>query len=114
MKITEEEYQKLKTRPRGKTKPPAPTEAEIQTTIRQFLEWRGWFVYKNHQSMGSHKGIADLTAIKDHQVVWVEIKSKKGNLSGWQQQFKEEILAHGGIYIVATSVDDLLAGCPGL
>lgn len=83
------------------------TEAEIQRQIRDYLRWTGWFVYKNHQSLGSHRGLADLTAIKDGKVVWIEVKAPGGRQSEHQRRFQEELEAHGGTYILARSVEDV-------
>lgn len=83
------------------------TEADIQRQIRDYLRWTGWFVYKNHQSLGSYRGVADLTAIKDGRVVWIEVKKPGGRQSREQEKFQREIEAHGGVYIVARSVEDV-------
>ena len=82
-------------------------ESEIQITIKEYLQWQGWFVVKIHQSLGSYKGIADLVAMKDGLTVWIEVKTPKGRLSKYQEQFRDDVLAHGGTYIVARSVDDV-------
>lgn len=90
-------------------KPSVPkiTESMIQRSIMETLRWKGWFVVKIHQSLGSYKGIADLYAIKKGRSVWIEVKTATGKLSEHQEQFKVDIERNGGIYIVARSVDDL-------
>ena len=50
-------------------------ESEIQAAIKEYLQWTGWFVFKNHQSLGSHRGVADLVAMKDGLTVWIEVKT---------------------------------------
>ncbi len=82
-------------------------ESDIQAQIRDYLRWKGWFVVKIHQSLGSYKGIADLVAVKDGHTVWIEVKTPKGRLSKHQEQFRDDIWAHGGIYLVARSVEDI-------
>ncbi len=82
-------------------------ESDIQSEIRDYLTWRGWFCFKNHQSLGSYKGVADLYAIKDGRSIWIEVKTPKGKMSQHQQRFKEHIEAKGGEYMVATSIEDL-------
>lgn len=82
-------------------------EADIQRAIKEYLQYHGWFVYKNHQSLGSHRGVADLTAVKDGRVIWVEVKRPGGKLSQDQHKFMAALVQHGGIYLLARSVDEL-------
>ena len=39
----------------------------------------------------------------------IEVKSEKGRLSPEQQELGSEIEKHGGVYIVARSIDDVQA-----
>ena len=90
-------------------------ESEIHAQIRDFLMYHGFFVYKNHQTLGSYPGVADLTAIKDGQVFWIEVKRPKtGRLSEAQKRFARAIKNHGGKFFVATSIDDVIENIPGL
>lgn len=82
-------------------------ESQIQRDIKEFLQWQGWYVYKNHQSLGSHRGLFDLTAIKNGRVVWIEVKTEKGKLSEQQERFKADIEARGGECCVARGIDDV-------
>ncbi|GAV21591.1 VRR-NUC domain-containing protein [Carboxydothermus pertinax] len=82
-------------------------ERDIQALIKQYLQLKGWFVVKIHQSLGSYRGIADLYALKDGEHVWIEVKTPKGRTSKYQERFKEEIESHGGRYIVARGIEDL-------
>ncbi|MGB9886737.1 MAG: VRR-NUC domain-containing protein [Moorellales bacterium] len=90
------------------------TEAEIQRQIRDYLRWTGWFVIRNHQSLGSHRGLADLTAVKDGWVVWIEVKVPGGRQSKYQEEFQRQIEAHGGTYILARSVEDVERALEGV
>ena len=82
-------------------------ESDIQTQIREFLQWNGWFVFKNHQSLGSYKGIADLYAIREGRSVWIEVKTAIGRLSKDQEKYRAEIEAQGGEYYIARSIEDV-------
>jgi len=82
-------------------------ESEIQKMVIEWLRWHKWFVYKNHQTLGSYKGVADLTAIKNGKVWWIEIKTPAGKLSEWQKNFREDILKHGGNYVIIRDVSEL-------
>ena len=90
-----------------KGKPKGPTETEIQNAIRDFLRWRGWFVIRHQQGLGCHKGLSDLTAIKGGRTVYIEVKRPKGTQSDDQLDFQADIEAHGGLYVVARSVEDV-------
>ena len=90
-------------------------ESDIQAQIRDFLRYHGFFVYKNHQTLGSYPGVADLTAIRNGKVYWIEVKKPKtGRLSETQKRFGQAIKNHGGNFFVATSIDDVIENIPGL
>jgi hypothetical protein len=84
------------------------TEGAILAALRNYLRLRGWFVIRHQQSMGSHKGLSDLTAIKDGITVYLETKRPGGALSPVQEKFKTAIEGHGGIYRVVASYEDLI------
>jgi len=85
------------------------TEAAILAALRNYLRLRGWYVIRHQQSMGSHKGLSDLTAIKDGITVYLETKRPGAPLSPVQEQFKTDIEGHGGIYRVVASYDDVIS-----
>lgn len=87
------------------------TEHSIMLEIRQALSFQGWYVTRIHQSLGSMKGICDLTAIKNGVTIYIEAKAPKGKLSKWQEEYMRNITEHGGIFIVARSYEDI-ANCP--
>jgi Holliday junction resolvase len=82
-------------------------ESLILRAVRNFLVTGGWYVVRIQQGMGCHKGIADLVAMKDGRTVWCEIKTATGTQSEHQVEFETRVLAAGGEYIVARSVDDV-------
>ncbi|MBO8136781.1 MAG: VRR-NUC domain-containing protein [Desulfotomaculum sp.] len=99
----EQQKQPAKEKPKGNLK-----ERDIQRQIKEYLQWHGWLVVKIHQSLGSYKGIADLYALKNGRSVWIEVKTPKGKQSKDQEQFEKDIKAHGGEYMVARSVEDVM------
>lgn len=115
-KPKQKQKQKQLTKPKQKqTKAPAPKETEIQAQIRDYLRWHGWFVFKNHQSLGSYPGVADLYALRAGRSVWIEVKTPSGSQSDDQIQFEYYIKTHGGEYIVARRLEDvefLVIGIP--
>ncbi|MDF2563898.1 MAG: hypothetical protein K0Q53_293 [Massilibacillus sp.] len=39
--------------------------------------------------------------------MYIEVKAPKGQLSEYQEEFQSDIESHGGMYVVARSVDDV-------
>lgn len=103
MHLSEREFSKIKSPRISPVK-----ESDIQAQIKEYLLRKGWFVVKIHQSLGCVKGIADLYAIKNGRSVWIEVKTPNGRLSEHQERFWSDVVNHGGIYIVARSVDDVI------
>lgn len=58
-----------------------------------------------------HKGLSDLAVFKDGQTVYIEVKTPRGQLSEYQEEFKSDIEAHGGLYVLIRSVDDIAFLC---
>ena len=86
---------------------PKILERDIQKSVKEWLQYQGWFVWKNHQALGSHKGVADPTAIKDGRTMFIEIKTPRGSLSAHQERFKSDVVGHGGEYCIARCVEDV-------
>lgn len=93
-------------------------EADVLKACRIYLVQHGWKITRHQQGMGARKGFPDLTAIRDGITIYVEIKKPAqvtesgrrvpgGVLSDDQRKFQAETEAAGGIYIVATGIDDL-------
>ena len=83
------------------------TESDIRKQIRDYLRIRGYLVLYFLQGLGCYPGLSDMCAIKDGQTLWLEIKKPGGKLSEKQIEFKRQIEAHGGTYIVVTGFEDL-------
>jgi Holliday junction resolvase len=82
-------------------------ETAVKRAVRAHLRGQGYFVFPLTAGMGSHPGISDLCAVRGAAVLWIECKSSSGRLSPAQEQFRADIEAHGGTYVIARSVDDL-------
>jgi len=65
-------------------------------------------VVKIHQSLGSYLGIADLYAVKGGRSIWVEVKTPAGRQSEVQREFQRQVEEHGGVYVLARGIKDLL------
>ena len=58
--------------------------------------------------MGVHPGFADLMVLCDGRVLFLELKSRKGQLSPAQVAFRDAMLAQGHGWALVRSVDDAL------
>lgn len=110
IRFSEEQYKDfLERRKTSKKTSPLHKEKEtdIQNQIRDYLRMKGWFVIRHQQSMGSLKGLSDLSALKDGITIYIEVKTSKGYQSDYQKQFQQDIESHGGVYILARSIEDV-------
>jgi len=86
-------------------------EGQIKADIREYLEKTGWYAFNvaqfNKKGYKIHGGISDLIAIKNGQVLFIEVKTETGKTSEDQVKFAKEIDDHGGRYIIARSVQDI-------
>ncbi|GHU77108.1 hypothetical protein AGMMS49992_24070 [Clostridia bacterium] len=87
----------------SKTQP----ETFIRDIVRATLRADGWFVFYIFQGLGCYSGIADLCAIKNGRVVWLEIKTQRGRQSDAQVRFQQRLEAHGGVYRVVRGLEDV-------
>jgi len=85
-----------------------PKEKDIQQQTRDYLRRHHWFVIRLQQSLGCHKGLPDLLAIRDGVVLFIEIKSPRGKLSRYQEQFKQDLESHGGRYLIVRDLADVM------
>lgn len=83
-------------------------EKEAIKELKKYWKANGWYVIRNQQNIGSHKGLADFTVIKDGLVIFVEVKGDKGRQSQAQKEFGNNIKKHGGYYCVCYCVLDFL------
>jgi hypothetical protein len=58
--------------------------------------------------MGVHPGFADLLVLCDGRVLFLELKSLKGQLSPAQEAFRDAVLAQGFGWGLVRSLDDAL------
>lgn len=100
----------------------ASTEKTTQKAILQYLELKKIFHYRNNSGAtviptktGSRflrfgaTGSPDIVCVINGQYVGIEVKDIKGKLSEGQKDFKERLEKAGGKYILARSLEDVLA-----
>jgi len=82
-------------------------ETYIRRSISEALRRAGWDVTYHLQGVGCRKGFPDLTAMKEGQTVYIEVKTETGRQSDYQKEFERTCIAHGCKYILARSVKDV-------
>lgn len=108
---------------RIKTKP--PKESEIQRTICDYLAMKHHFFWRNNNTpvwqggenarframpKYSMRGISDIILVgKQGFAVFIEVKRPGGKLSEYQELFKAQCEKSGATYLVAESLDDIIA-----
>lgn len=98
-------------------------EHEIQTAIIQYLTAKKIFMWRNNTGVAIHTGAtgkqyrtsygqvgsADIIAIRGGICYGIEVKSPTGKLSEAQEAWGNRLARAGGIYVIARSVDDVMA-----
>ena len=80
-RYTEEEYQALLHRQKGKDRQPktgfeAVTEAQLQDQTRQAALWTGWSFYHTHDSRKSDEDFPDCIMLRPPRWLVVELKKE--------------------------------------
>lgn len=84
-------------------------EATIQRKIKHYLEAEGVTCEVTTVTAYGKRGVADIVGCTSTgQFIAVEVKRPGGRLTVLQRQYLKEKRDHGGIAIMATSVDDLI------
>jgi len=65
-------------------------------------------IYRKKNSRFHRKGIADILGIWDKKPLAIEVKSKVGRASPEQKKFLADFEYHGGIAILARSLEDVV------
>lgn len=93
-------------------------ESQIQHAILQYLAAKKILAWKNsmvgiynkktgHYIPVGRRGVSDISALSKGTFYSIEIKSPKGIVSEYQQSFLDDVTAHGGVAIIARSIDDI-------
>ena len=90
-----------------KPKPRVIKEADVLSQTREYLRWAGWYVIRIQQGMGCHRGMSDLIAVKDGIVLFLEIKTERGKLSSYQENFEIELTRKNCNYRVVRNMEDI-------
>jgi len=82
------------------------TEKELTKAMKSYWKKNGWYVIRNQQNIGSHKGLSDFIVLKDGMAIFVELKGEKGKQSPDQKKFEKDIKDNGGLYMCIKSPDE--------
>lgn len=95
------------------------TEKNTQAAILQYLNAKRIFAYR--QNSGAFKtergfyrfcsinGLPDVMAFSQGKAYAIECKDKQGRQSPAQKEFQTNFEKAGGIYVLARSIDDVMA-----
>jgi hypothetical protein len=99
-------------------------ESDVQRAILDYLALRRIFHYRNNSgafaipASATHQrrffragvvGAPDIVCVIDGQYVGIEVKAPKGRQSEHQKEFQRQLESAGGRYILAHSMDDVVA-----
>jgi hypothetical protein len=99
-------------KPKKPKPPPGPKHGDIVASIKHLLAVCGYVYYYNWGGPLSEKGIPDITALepKTGRYIGIEAKAGKDQLREDQIKWKSRILAGGGIFIEARTLEDVVHG----
>lgn len=93
-------------------------EKDIQKAIIEYLNYRGVFNWRNNSGAMKTEhsfvrfgavGSPDVFAMQGGILYGIEVKTPKGVLSPYQKHWGELLEKAGGKYVVARSVDEVMA-----
>lgn len=85
------------------------TETDLKHTVRHYLSLKGIFNFPLTQGLGSFRGAPDRVLFFKGEVIFLELKTEKGKLSEWQEEFKRQCENDGIRYYVVRSLEDVRA-----
>ena len=83
-------------------------ETAIRIGIRDLLRTLGFAVWDLEQNRQTRQtpGFTDLVAMGRGHILFIEVKTPKGSLSGAQEIFRDECLTNGGEWYLWRSTED--------
>lgn len=82
-------------------------ENDVKKEIKDWLDIIGFFRYHNLQGLGSYPGTPDIVAVKDGHVLFIEAKAPGKKQSDNQIKFQDDLIEHGGDYVLAYGFEDV-------
>ncbi len=83
-------------------------EQAIRYGIKRFLKQVGFAVWDMEQNRRTRQtpGFSDLVAFGHGVILFIEVKTEKGRLSAYQEEFGDEVAQNGGVFLVWRSTRD--------
>ena len=75
--------------------PPAEDEEGWLDVVEEYARLRGWLVYHTRDSRRSEPGFPDLVLIRRRRIIFAELKTDRGRLTGSQKQWLGNLLGLG-------------------
>lgn len=94
------------TSPEPEGDPSTWTEAVFQAKVKALAKALGWRPYHTHDSRRSDTGFPDLCLARPPRVVFIELKSAKGTLSGAQKEWAADLRNCPGVEYLAAWPED--------
>lgn len=82
-------------------------ESYIRRTVKEYLQYKGYFVFPLVHSALSYPGAPDLMALKNGKWLCLEIKRPSGRISSHQKKFRYDVMQKDGEYHIITSLEDI-------
>jgi Holliday junction resolvase len=82
------------------------TEKELQSTVIEAMEWKGWRVYHTYDSRRSQPGFPDVVAVRGGRLMFVEFKSEKGKVKREQVDWLDALVKTSEVYLVRPSTQN--------
>ena len=67
------------------------SESDFQNTVIELAKLHRWLVYHTFDSRRSDPGFPDLTMVRDGRLIFAELKTEKGRLTGDQAHWLHEL-----------------------
>jgi hypothetical protein len=67
------------------------SEKQFQGAVVEYAELNSWLVYHTYDSRRSNPGFPDLVMVRDHRLVFAELKSEKGRESKAQTEWLDAL-----------------------
>lgn len=82
-------------------------ETNLQKKIQEYLVSKGAYEFKVHGSAYMKAGIPDIISCYKGRFIGIECKVGKNKMSKVQEEHRDQILAAGGIHILAYKLEDV-------
>lgn len=84
-------------------------ETALKRDVKRYLTFKRYFCFSILQGLGAYKGIPDIIACRNGQVLFIECKAPKGKQSPDQIEFEKRIKEAGSNYLLIKDINELIA-----